>query len=278
MASSQQRHPILTLLRYITFVLWILAGIPIITFLFVLILLTTPHMLYFWSSNCGIRTRDKPFIQLYLDHFETLHPELPAALERAFAAYQPIPGEVPPHSWPQSPVGLGCIDIEKGPDVRYTTMNGRKFTLASGFFMQLERAGFARQALMELLMHDVESAIKVDEQERAEYRRVMYKLCSHRTSDLWDSLVPFAVSEYMTNGEGFLTPGKSVLGLTPYLMRNDRRVDWVLQQGAVLVPMDRDTYKKAEQLAKFGLWKAVKNDVDLASATQEAYWQLVDLR
>ena len=283
MAPSQQRYPILTVLRYITAAVCIVAIIPAITCLLVVMILTIPYTLYFWSGNCGIRTRDKPIVQLYLDHFETLHPELAAALERAFDACGPTQRRLPTSSWPcvWNPLGysrIDRIDVEKGADAKYTTMNGYKFTLASGFFMQLENAGFAPQTLMELLMHDVESEVKVDEKEKAEYRRVMHKLCSHRTWDLLDSLVPLIASKHMTNGEGLLTPGKSALGFTPYFMRNDRRMDWVLQQGAVLVPMNRDTYEKAEQLAKFGLWKAIRNDVDLASATQEAYWQLVDLR
>ena len=284
MAPSQQRHPILTLLRYITTAVFcIVVGIPMSTFVFALMILAIPYTLYFWSSNCGIRACDKPIVQLYLDHFETLHPELAAALERAFDACGPTQRRLPASSWPcvYSPLGysrIDRIDVEKGTDIKYVTLNGYKFTLASGFFMQLGKAGFARQTLMELRMHDVESEVKVDEKEKAEYRMVMHKLCSHRTWDLLDSLVPLSVSKHMTNGEGLLTPGKSALGFTPYFMRNDRRMDWVLQQGAVLVPMDRDTYEKAEQLAKFGLWKAVRDDVDLASATQEAYWQLVDLR
>ena len=279
MASSQHRHPILAWLCYtITTVICIAAGIPMVVCMLIVMILTIPYTFYFWSSNFGIRKRDMPFVQLYLDHFETLHPELASALERAFDACEPTEGRVSASSWPHSLVGYNRIDVEKGADAKYTTRNGYRFTLASGLFIQLEDAGFARQNLMEFLMHDVESNVKVDEKERAEYRRVLYKLCSHRTSDLLDILLPFGVSKYMTNGEGFLTPGKSALGFTPYLMRNDRRMDWVLQQGAVLVPMDDDAYKKAEKLAQFGLWKAVRDDVALASASQEAYWQLVDLR
>ena len=279
MASPQQRHPILKWLGYITTGICIVAGIPMAACMFVIMILTIPYSFYFWSCNLGIRTRDMPSVQLYLDHFETLHPDLATALERAFDACEPAAQrQVSASSWPHTREGYNRLDVEKGADTKYTTRNGCRFTLASGLFIQLEEAGFARQTLMELLMHDVESNVKVDENERAEYRRVMYKLCAHRTRDVLDILIRFGVSRYMTNGEGLLTPGKSATGITPYLMRNDRRMDWVLQQGAVLVPMDGDTYKKAEKLAKFGLWKAVRDDADLYHAAQDGCWQLVDLR
>lgn len=295
MAPAQHRNPIPILLRYITddimfivactfdiikAILSMVACIPMLVCLLLVIILTIPYTFYFWSSNFGTRTRDMPILQLYLDHFETLHPELAAALERAFDACGPNQRLllVFASSWPHSLVGYDSIDVEKGADIKYTTMDGYRFSLASGFFMLLEDAGFARQTLMEFLMHDVESNVKVDEKERADYRRVMHKLCSHCTSHLLGSLLPFGVSRYMTNGEGFLTPAKSALGFRPYLMRTDRKMDWVLQQGAVLVPMDGNTYWKAKELARFGLWKAVMDDADLAGATHEAYWQLVDLR
>ena len=144
--------------------------------------------------------------------------------------------------------------------------------------MQLEEAGFSRQILMQFLMDHVESEIKMDQEEKIEYRRVMEKLCGHRLSDLLDISGAYTPVKNLTNGEGFMTPGKSVTGITPFLLRSDRRMDWVLQPHAIIVPMDWETHAKAEKMVKFGLWKAVKTDTDLESKAHDTCWQLVDLR
>lgn len=242
--------------------------------LLVIEILCIPYTLYHWSSNFGIRTRDMAIVQLYLDHFQILHPELTDALERAYAGYQSIEDEFHSSFWPNS----WEEDIEKGSEIKYASMNGRKFSLAAGFFTQLDKAGFSRQALMEFLMHHVELEAKVDEQERDEYRRVMYKLCAR---DLVDMILPWGGKGYLTNGEGFLTPGKTPTGMTPYLLRDDHRMDWILQKDVVLVPMDWDTHSKAAELTKFGLfplWKAVRDDIGLKESELKGCWQLVDLR
>ena len=275
MATQEARRPVLTFVGHITNTVYVLIVLPpTALYLLTICVLTLPYTFYFWSSNFGIRKRDTSILQYYLDHFETLNPELVSALQSTFERQDFSLVERPSLFWPAHTV---TSDEEKSSS-KVVSVNNDRFTVAAGLFMQLEKAGFSRNNLMMFLMDHVESEVKIEPEEKAEYRQAMHRLCGHRTSVLIDKLVPFLTQKHLTNGEGLMTPGKTASGLIPYFMRNDHRMDWVIQKNAVLVPMDWQTHAKAVKMVEFGLWQPVKEDLDLETATYDGYWQLVDLR
>jgi hypothetical protein len=78
------------LLKFAYIIGWILknvfslsVGLLIFPFALALLILLSPHAIYYYSANFSMVGRDMPIVQLYLDHFESLYPELIAFVAAA---------------------------------------------------------------------------------------------------------------------------------------------------------------------------------------------------
>jgi hypothetical protein len=65
------------------FFILLLAAIVLLPIYVLVQLLGLPYTIYYYSPNWGLSESDMPAVQLYIDHFQSLHPNLISSVEAA---------------------------------------------------------------------------------------------------------------------------------------------------------------------------------------------------
>lgn len=240
-----------------------------------LFLASLPYTLYFFSANWGMRPVDMPPVQVYLDHFETLYPELFAFFK---ATHQTVrAGNMGRPSW------IGSWPSKRKTTVHHLTWVTAKnatwiFSQAAGLFGMLETAGWERRILWTFLRYKVEQSGRVNQQQKEAFTAVMEKMCSHH---LWHELrVSFHKFLHYVGiwvDKTFQDQNRLMpLGIQTVLVEANS-MNWLLRPGTFLVPNDPDVQMRLRFLSEFKMWGRVVEDADLENGIA-CYWQLVDLR
>jgi len=259
----------------------------------VVIPLTYPYTYFYYSSNWAMLEPDMPIVQLYLDHFQSLYPELishvaaenrsiylqqstelqqstPAALRKR------VPGSI--DFWPKST----NYHVTDGRP-HYHWMTRHHFTQAAGLFFQLEDAGWSRKVLWTFLRDQVEERGLVSQEEMEQYAAVMTKMCSHNLVGLFWPLPNKAVHTFLTkwyisglkqwDGDGEVPAGMSIVHVSL------DSVEWLLQGGALLVASDVRTFQCMQRLSAFQIWGKLKSSSTLGDIEEgrRDHWQVMSL-
>jgi hypothetical protein len=227
--------------------------------------LTIPYTLFYYTSNWTMSNKDRPIVQLYLDHFQALYPALMAKVVNARLTRTPysVPRSI--EFWPKESLYIPC-----SRRTRYT------FTQAAGLFFRLEDAGWPRRVLYEFLRNQVEQTGYVSQEEKEAFAAAMRRTCGH---DLVGQLWPPPNKALHTLFTGWTMPklrdweGKAPGGAR--IVRVSREsVDWLLQRGAFLVATDVRTLQCMKDLTNVGMWGVVRRDPDL-ERSYGRYWQVM---
>jgi hypothetical protein len=257
-------RPIWSLL-FLIFVYLILA-IPAV----IVAILTLPYTLYYYSPNRGMHKRYMPPVQLYLDHFERLHPELISSVAKAHKLIKK--GEPP---------GIRFWPVKNYEHLVFPTpvasFSSKKWTFsqAAGLFGRLEASRVAdRRVLWTFLRDEVERAGLVNETEKEAFKEVMTVMCAHRLSDLITKLKFSGERSSGCSKEPAAPSGRNMpMGMEVVLVKRDS-VEWIFHKGALLVPA-KDVH--LWKLTTFKMWGQVGRDVDVEKGLRN-YWQLIDTR
>ena len=267
-------------LKFFYIVWWVIENLLVIfvflplwlVLVLVLLILTLPYTLYYPSSNFSMMSADMPPVQLYLNHFESLYPELIASVA---AAHRLKRKGRPPgiKFWPRK------TDRYFLPMVFVTiTSTHWTFSQSAGLFARLEATQiWDRRVLWAFLRDKVEQAGLVNEAEKAAFAAVMEKMCSHR---LRDALAKLAVLTGLngTKGKPNERNRSMPMGMPVVPVGNDS-MEWILQKGAFLVPNEtvQPRLSSLHQLIRFNMWGGFKKDADLENGLG-GYWQIFDMR
>lgn len=239
--------------------------------------ITLPYTLFYRSSNWSIRKRDMPAIQLYLDHFQSLHPQLVASIITA-------------HRLSPRRKALSAIDFwptKRDRDYWIASNGGQYFRIThyeysqiAGLFIALESGGWSRRTLLMFLRDEVEQSRLVPREEQEAFARVMEKLCTHDFMSWLRATVVSASSRFLFQwAEVRLKEWDQdvPVGMQAIRVSLDS-VDWVLERGAFLLPEDIRTRGHMMSLAaKLPMWGRVKNGEDLQMGVGD-YWQIMAAR
>jgi hypothetical protein len=241
-----------------------------------IIIITLPYTLYYRSSNWSMRERDMPAIQLYLDHFHSLYPQLVSSI---VTAHRLSPRRQPPPAidfWPTKrdhhTYWIPFIGTLRTKHYEYPHI--------TGLFIALESAGWSRRTLLMFLRDKVEQRPGlVHPEEKEAFAMVMEKLCTH---DFMSWLRDTVLSRPIR----FLAKWLAVrlkewdrdvpMGMRAIRVSLDS-VDWILERGAFLLPEDIKTRDCMDSLAALRMWRRVKNGEDLQMGL-ENYWQIMAAR
>lgn len=267
---------------FLAWLLWklliIALTIPAMAAYLVFIVFTLPYTRLHASSNWSLRPRDSPVVELYLRHFEHLHPDL---MSYVAAAHKESTQSEPPgiDFWPHR-VKRSCIYFFIGS--RSTTT--WKFSQSAGLFGRLEYAGWGRRLLWTFLRDQVEQAGLATPAERDAFARVMEKMNSHRllgkASNLGEKV--FSWSDHLGDVKAqqqqlvAFTDRYGGRGFPIEHIRKDS-LDWLLRRGALLVP-DRETRPMLRAMAGFTpAWGSITAESDLEKGLPDC-WQTLDIR
>lgn len=256
--------------------------ILVIPLYFAITTIALPYTLFYRSSNWSMRKRDMPAIQLYLDHFRSLYPQLVASIVTAHdAAHRLSPRKKLLSAidfWPTKRDHDYWITSNEG---RYISTTHYEYSQITELFIALESAGWSRRTLLMFLRDKVEQRSGlVPHEEKEAFARVMEKLCTHDfMSWLWATV---AIASFR-----FLFQWADVrlkewdqdvpVGIRAICVSLDS-VDWVLERGAFLLPEDIRTRGCMMGLAaKLPMWGRVKNGEDLQMGLGD-YWQIMAAR
>ena len=274
MAAPKQSFQVLR--NIAAFILIFLALVPMVIYILIVFFVTLPYSLYHFSANWGIRRKDMPVVQKYLDCFQSQNPSLASHLAQAFQKPEWKSRNCPDcvRFWPhKSETEYACI-----PFIASASVTDYTFSLAAGLFFMLEELGFQRRMLWEFLMNEVETNFSVSEEDKVDFRRVMEKLC---TGYVIEMMLPKQWKDRDATKDpekGFSLPNDVPMGSQIVPFREGDGMQWILNERALIVPMDWTAYRKASGLLNFGLWSAVKKDLDLEDGSLAGSWQCVDLR
>jgi hypothetical protein len=250
--------------------LLIFVAAPLAVLVFIITIVGLPYTLHYYSSNWGMNKKYMPPVQLYLDHFESLHPELIASVAEA---HKLTTGEPPGiRFWPVHDYDRVFIQI---PFVATYTIREWTFSQAAGLFGRLEASGVAdRRALWKFLRDEVERAGLVNETEKEAFMEVMTVMNSHRLETLILKLNCDGKRSAGHTRESAAPPGRRVpVGMDVVLVGKDS-VEWILRRGAFLVP---EKSVLMGRLAEFKLWGEVRKDADVEKGLG-SHWQVFDSR
>lgn len=251
--------------------LLIIVGVPSAVLGVIIIIVALPYTLHYYSSNWGMNKKYMPPVQLYLDHFERLHPELISSVAEAHKLT--TKGEPPGIKfWPVKDYKHVFLPI---PLV--VTYDSKKWTFsqAGGLFGRLEASGVAnRRALWKFLRDEVERAGLVNETEKEAFMKVMTVMNSHRLGDLILKMKCFGKGSAGHTKESTAPPGRRVpVGMDVVLVGKDS-VEWILRKGAFLVPVKGAVLGN---LAEFKMFGVVRKDADVEKGLG-SHWQVFDSR
>ncbi|KAI4192381.1 MAG: hypothetical protein LQ346_004330 [Caloplaca aetnensis] len=274
MAAPKKRFQALRTIA--AFILIFAALIPLCAYCIAAFILLLPYSLYHFSSNWGIRKKDMPVVQKYLDLFQALHPRLAEHLSQVFQSARWKNAECPfaVRFWPHdSKTEYACM-----PPI-VTSVTDHTFSPAAGLFVMLEALHFPRHMLWEFLMEEVESHHSVNEAEKAEFRRVMDKMCTgYLVTIIFPGKDWKKREDNHKHEKGFSLPEAVPMGCQVVPLKEGDGMEWVLFERGLIVPMDWVAFNKAMALKRFGLWTVVKEDLDLEKGNLPESWQYVDGR
>jgi hypothetical protein len=169
--------PLLTIPYFI--LAGILYNISAIPLLLIIRFLASPYTLFYYAPNWGMLDKEISPVQLYLDHFEVLYPNLISFI--ASVSNSTISTGRHAQSvefWPfkltEQPFTI------PGPTGLITGSKGYAFSKAAELFGRLEDAGWSRRVLYTFLRDKVEqSEYELSAQEKEAFAAVMQKMCNH---------------------------------------------------------------------------------------------------
>lgn len=228
-------------------------------------LLLLPWTLYYQSANWSMRSADMPPVQVYLDQFEMLFPDLfrhvRVAHDIARAEDVGRPRKI--EYWPSAPGQSGAEKMSK-------------FSLAAELFSRLEAAGWKRRVLWTFLRSRVERSGRVNPQQKDAFVVVMEKMCHYQFRHKARAPIEWFY-DYISWGGNFKDENRPMpLGMQIVQVEADS-LDWLLKPDAFLIPGNRRVRRRLRTLTDFKLWGKVTKDTDLESGIA-GYWQIIDLR
>jgi hypothetical protein len=239
--------------------------------IYLIFFLTSPYTLYYYTANRSLLKRDMPAIQVYLNHFQRLYPELTSAL--AAAKFR-----LPALTIAQPRATLFWPSERSSGDVAGMRVRQYNLTEAAVLFVQLEYAGWSRRMLLTFLRDKVEQGVgrEITREEREAFGRVMKKLCDHDLTSWLMSKFSDAVSFFESWTYPRLKNWEEVDGVPRPIVRMDYdSVEWVLRGGAFVVPGSIRVRMMMKLTTKnFPLWQVVRNAVDLETGLGD-YWQMM---
>jgi len=240
--------------------------------------LALPYTFFYYTPNWGMLDKEKPPVQLYLDHFEALYPNLISFITSTSARGQARSVEFWPFKLTEQPFTM--------PSPGGLTMVGDKgyaFSKAAQLFGLLEDAGWSRRVLYTFLRDKVEQseyALSVEEKEA--FTAVMEKMCSHcfvpwlKNVFFWMLDISMEWLDPPLKGwESHLPSGMRIV----YVHMNS--VEWILETGngrlpgIVLVPDKPKTLLSMRRLVGgLTIWGKVEN-VEHFNADFRHRWQIM---
>lgn len=242
----------------------------------ILHLLALPYTLKYFSSNWSLLSFETQPAELYLRHFERLHPELIGHVRAAYAART---NKRPPRKlkfWPRETSQIIVPLV--------VTIREWKFSCAAGLFALLEDCGWDRMLLWTFLRDQVENAGFVSAEEKAAFARVMEVACSNRFKGIrpiwvrslqllrnWMGETDRSSKRQRAKIEK-LKQKFDPLGV-PVITVSGDSIDWLLQRNAVLA-IDRNIRDASYRMKHFQpIWINEKNSQD--PEISKSYWQQV---
>lgn len=241
----------------------------------IMVIVTLPYTLYHFSPNWGIQEKDMPPVQLYLDHFYRLHPELIAGLHSNSERLHLLTGKDPiPHRriafWPY----------------KYDKIRGRtEFTFVTVLFAVLEDAGWPRCVIWTFLRDEVEKNtvdLGLTAAQKGEFARVMQKMNSHDLASyiakLSHKVYGARMNKQARRMVSNLEPLTHLHTVIPVSLDS---LDWVLQRGCVVTPNPTDVWESFEGLSRLSKFSAIWGWVGKDRTLEEAigrHWQILDMR
>jgi hypothetical protein len=236
-----------------------------------------PYTAFYSTSNWTLEEQDMPAIQLYIDHFQYLYPELVSCI---VIAHGSSPRNGLPRTfdfWPtrRKQQGYSAPVLGTGVTMQY------QYSQITGLFIALEIAGWSRRTLLTFLRDKVEQRSGlVRPEEKEAFAVVMEKLCTHNFRTWLEHFLFSGPRDFLT--EWTYVRLRDWDGDVPMGMRAIRvsldSVDWVLERGAFLIPQDIKTCNCMKQLAaELRMWRTVKNAEELQMGLRN-YWQIMAAR
>lgn len=231
-------------------------------------IVTLPYSFYHSSPNWGIRKTDMPPVQLYLDHFSRLHPDLTAGLHSNIERLLPITKKP---FLPQS--------TRYWPNKYHSNTGSTAFT---GLFPILEDAGWPRRVVWTFLRDEVEKTAVVTDAQKGEFAHVMEKMCSHHLADYEAKLLHKVFGTWRNKQVRKmvfnLEPLTDLHAVIPVSLDS---LDWVLRRGSVVTPNPADVWESYHRLSRLSKFSAIWGWVGQGRTLEEAigaHWQILDMR
>jgi hypothetical protein len=228
--------------------------------------------LFFYSSNWGLLKKHYEPIQLYLDHFEALHPTLMGHVARhlhspAFKHDQVVDSI---KFWPTL---LKQRVIHGVPMFASVTTTKWSFSIAAGLFMLLDSARFDRTTLYDFLQSEVETKVPtLTDQQKQQFQNARDKACNHGVFRWINNFCLFGNSD-----TGFAIPG----GFEKAVAVKGASIAWLVDDSyPLIVPMDYHSFLIMKSLTKKALpiFKILSGSQAQVSQQNREGWQVVDLR
>ena len=265
--------------------LWLIVVPVIIIVTLIIFFLTLPYTLFYYSSNFSLLPKDFPPVEVYLRHFERLHPDLITYVALAHIA-------AAERRQPLGPPGINYWPRKKSSEYLFlvvvtNTHTEWTFSQAADLFAMLEAAQWDRKLLWTFLRDQVEQAGLATQEEKEAYMKVMEKMNSHR---LMTVMVPVLQKIAWLcccggdcDGQAEQQQQEEVqadryahLNLPIEHVQEDS-LDWILHRGVLLVP-NRKTWVKMASLAEFTpVWGKIRKGRDLEKGLGDC-WQIIDVR
>jgi hypothetical protein len=235
------------------------------------VIVTLPYTFYHFPPNWGIQKRDMPPVQLYLDHFYRLYPDLIVGLHGNFERLQLLIGKEP--LVPQS--------IAYWPHKYHSNTGSTEFT---ALFPVLEDAGWPRRVVWTFLRDEVEKntvELELTNTQKGEFARVMQKMTSHNISGYVAMLSHKIVGARMNKQAREVFNLEPLTDLHTVIPVSLNSLDWVLRRGCVVTPNPADVWESFERLSRLSKFSAIWVWVGKERTLEEAmgrHWQILDMR
>jgi hypothetical protein len=234
-------------------------------------LLGLPYTIYYYSPNWGLSESDMPAVQLYIDHFQSLYPDLISSVAEAHK----LAGRIDKQKlraidfWPHGK------SLEIRPSLLPVNVDKQwTFSQATGLLCRLETVGWRRVVVWAFLRDTVEQSGRVSQEQKERFATVMEKMCNHDLKAGFFSICNKALPsswQRLRGGDRDMPMG------IPVVQVREDSLQWLLQKGTFLVAENSRAKQRMRALSRFQLWGKVSKDVDLVEGLG-GKWQLLDLR